>query len=134
MPLLLEKSLERGWRVAVQGTNADRLSFLDGHLWTFGDESFLPHGQAGDEHEARQPILLTTNETWPNNPDMLLLIDGAECPAAKIGDLARVCVLFDGNDEAAISGARSYWRALSDAGITLKYWYQENRAWKEKKL
>lgn len=44
LPPLLEKSVERGWRVAVQLKDAARRDLLDQHLWTFREDSFLPHG------------------------------------------------------------------------------------------
>ena len=34
LPPLLEKSLERGWRVVVQSTSQERTDALDAHLWT----------------------------------------------------------------------------------------------------
>jgi DNA polymerase IIIc chi subunit len=43
LPSLLEKSLERGWRVVVQSTSEERADALDAHLWTYRDDSFLPH-------------------------------------------------------------------------------------------
>jgi hypothetical protein len=39
---LLEKSLERGWKVAVQGATEERIDALDAHLWTYRDDGFLP--------------------------------------------------------------------------------------------
>src|SRR5215470_777200 len=44
LPTLIEKSLERGWRVVVQAASEERVEALDAHLWTFRDDSFLPHG------------------------------------------------------------------------------------------
>ena len=44
LPQLLEKSLERGWRVVVQAASEERVEALDAHLWTYRDDSFLPHG------------------------------------------------------------------------------------------
>ena len=44
LPALLEKSIARGWRVIVQAASDDRVDALDAHLWTFRDDSFLPHG------------------------------------------------------------------------------------------
>src|ERR1700685_1928225 len=43
LPPLLEKSIERGWRVAVQSTSEERADALDAHLWTYREDSFLPH-------------------------------------------------------------------------------------------
>ena len=41
LPPLLEKSLERGWRVIVQAASDERVEALDAHLWTFRDDAFL---------------------------------------------------------------------------------------------
>src|ERR1039458_6988444 len=41
---LLEKSLERGWTVIVQGGSQERIEALDAHLWTYRDDGLLPHG------------------------------------------------------------------------------------------
>ena len=60
LPELLEKVLARGWKGQVRLRDAARVEALDQHLWTWRDDSFLPHGPAGEPHAARQPILLTT--------------------------------------------------------------------------
>jgi len=55
LPALVEKSLERGWRVVVQAASEERVEALDAHLWIFRDDSFLPHGTWRDwqQHSAR---------------------------------------------------------------------------------
>ena len=45
-PPLLQKCLEAGWRVLAVSPDKERLAKLDAALWTFDDNSFLPHGQA----------------------------------------------------------------------------------------
>ncbi|HVK81146.1 MAG TPA: DNA polymerase III subunit chi, partial [Verrucomicrobiae bacterium] len=42
---LLEKSLQRGWRALVRGGSPERLDELDAVLWTYRDDSFLPHAR-----------------------------------------------------------------------------------------
>ena len=59
LPTLLERSLERGWRVVVQAASEERVEALDAHLWTYRDDSFLPHGTAREAEAREQPILLT---------------------------------------------------------------------------
>ena len=66
LPALLEKSLERGWRVVVQAASEERVEALDAHLWTFRDDSFLPHGTWREAQAREQPILLTVNDDNPN--------------------------------------------------------------------
>ena len=38
LPTLIERSLERGWRVVVQGASEERIEALDAHLWTYRDD------------------------------------------------------------------------------------------------
>ena len=80
LPTLLEKSLERGWRVVVQAASEERIEALDAHLWTFRDDSFLPHGTHKQPEAAEQPILLTVNDDNPNKAEVRFLIDNAPVP------------------------------------------------------
>ena len=118
---LLEKCLQRGWRALVRGGAEARLDVLDQALWTYRDESFLPHGRSGrDEPATRQPIWLTSANDNPNSAQALFLIDGAEP-----GDLAgfeRACLLFDGRDEPALAQARARWKEAKAAGLEASYW------------
>ena len=58
LPVLLQKARGAGWRIAVRGQMADRMSWLDEVLWQGSADSFLAHGLAGGPHDALQPILL----------------------------------------------------------------------------
>ena len=129
--MLLQKSLDAGWRVAVRGTDARRLDWLDEKLWLMGEESFLPHGRAGGEHDAVQPVLLTDGAA-ANTPSCVMSIDGAEVSAQEVGAMARVCVLFDGNDHEALARARVQWKSLTDAGVAAQYWSEESGRWEKK--
>lgn len=132
LPMLLEKALAAGWRVAVRGVEAARLDWLDQKLWLGPDESFLPHGLAGGRHDGDQPILLTTGGEAANRPDCLVAVDGAEVAPDEIAAMQRTMILFDGNDPAALDAARDQWRRLSAAGVAATYWSQESGRWEMK--
>ena len=108
LPTLLEKSLERGWRVVVQAASEERVEALDAHLWTYTDDSFLPHGTWRDPEARDQPILLTLNADNPNGAAVRFLIDGAPVPA-DAASYARIVLLFDGEDPDAVEAARARW-------------------------
>lgn len=130
LPQLLEAAQSRaGWRVIVRGTDRERLAWLDEKLWLLGDDSFLAHGLAGGAHDADQPVLLTDAAQCPNAAACLMLIDGAAYGAADMAQFARVCVLFDGNDPAALTAARGQWKQAADAGYVAKYQSQETGRW-----
>ncbi len=132
LPMLLEKARGAGWRVAVRGVDAARMDWLDQKLWLGPEEGFLAHGLAGGEHDARQPVLLTTGAEAANNPQCVMSVDGADVTAEEVAQLDRVCVLFDGNDEDALTVARGQWKALTDAGCAAQYWSEESGRWEKK--
>jgi len=132
LPVLLGKALGAGWRVAVRGSDAARLDWLDQRLWLGAEEGFLPHGIAGGPHDALQPVLLTTGRTAANAPDCLVAVDGAAVEPGEVSALARVMILFDGNDSAAVEHARGQWRDLTGAGCAAQYWSQESGRWEMK--
>src|SRR5262245_33640456 len=119
LPPLLEKCLQRGWRALVRGGSSERIDALDETLWTYRDESFLPHSRDA-ANAARQPVLLTTDGGNENGAQVLFLIDGAE--PGDLSGFERACLMFDGRDEAALESARSRWKQAKEAGVTASYW------------
>lgn len=118
LPPLLEKCLQRGWRALVRGGSQERIEQLDEALWTYRDESFLPHAREGDPK--RQPVWLTTEGGNPNGAQALFLIDGAE--PGDLGAFERACLVFDGRDQAALETARSRWKQAKEQGAVASYW------------
>jgi len=130
LPVMLEKSLERGWRVVVRGTDPARIEALSAHLWSHGDANFLPHGTAADGQPARQPVWMCCDGANPNAANTLFLVDNAEAETPEIAAMEMVAVLFDGLDDAAVAKARDQWRMIADAGLKAVYWAQETSgAW-----
>lgn len=130
LPELLEKTLGRGWKALVRGGDPARLRALDTHLWTYRDESFLPHGLDDEPMADRQPVLLTDKLDNPNGGQALFLIDGAE--PGDLSAFERCLVLFDGRDEDALRLARGRWKAFKGAGHPVSYWRQgAERGWEK---
>jgi len=137
LPVLLEKSLARGWRVVVQAESEARVKALDKELWAYEAEKFLPHGCKSDGAPQTQPIYLTAENDNPNGADVRFFVGGVVSgPALKdpaVAPKTRAVLMFDGNDEAELSAARAQWKELRDEGFELVY-YQENESggWAEK--
>ena len=122
LPTLLERTLERGWRAVIQSGNEERLEALDTHLWTYRDDSFLPHGIAKDANAALHPIVLTLEDDNPNSATVRFLVDGAS--AASLEAYERVVYLFDGRMQEAVQQARDAWKVAKSAGFEVTYWQQ----------
>lgn len=131
LPVLIGKSLHAGWRIELRGRDRATQAALDENLWQ-GD-GFLPHGLAGGPHDARQPVLLTIEgQQAVNAPACVISLEGAAVTAEEVAALERVCILFDGNDPAALEGARAQWRVLKAAGAAAEYWSEAGGRWERK--
>ena len=132
LPQLLEKSIERGWRVVVQSSSDERVDALDAHLWTYRDDGFLPHGTYRESEAALQPVLLTVQDHNPNSANVRFLIDGAPVPADAAG-YQRIVLMFDGEDDEAVAAARVNWTEVKSQGFDATYWQaDENGRWEKK--
>lgn len=123
IPVLLEKTLERGWRAVVETGSRERAEALDAVLWTYRDDSFLPHAIAGGEADAEQPVLIATDSANSNAANVRFFVDRA-VPQSVEG-YERIVFLFSGHDPDAVTEARAAWKALMTGGDTLTYWQQE---------
>jgi DNA polymerase-3 subunit chi len=126
LPTLLERSLERGWKVAVQAASDERIDALDAHLWTYREDSFLPHATYRDSDAAAQPILLTTGDDNPNGASVRFLIDGTALPE-DAESYQRIVLLFDGEDPDALAGARERWTEAKSKGFDVTYWQPDEQ-------
>ncbi|OLP55908.1 DNA polymerase III subunit chi [Rhizobium rhizosphaerae] len=122
LPPLLEKSLERGWKVVLQLAEPQECERLDEHLWTYRAESFLPHGLEDGPMPADQPILLTSGAGNGNGADVRFVAGGAEPPPLE--GYQRVVIMFDGYDAGQLERARGQWKRLKEEGHALTYWQQ----------
>jgi DNA polymerase III subunit chi len=132
LPPLLEKSLERGWRVVVQSTSPERADALDAHLWTYRDDSFLPHATWRAQDAADQPIILAVEEGNPNRAHVRFLVDNAAVPADS-DSYERVVLVFNGEDADALAAARLAWADCKSRGFTVTYWQaDESGRWRRR--
>lgn len=125
LPKLLTMSLERGWRVVVQAGSEERAEALASLLWSFDEESFLPHGMKADGQPDLQPIWLTAIDENPNTANIRFYVDGA--PVGEIEGLTRAVIMFDGNDADALDRARADWKRFRSAGHEVSYWQQDEQ-------
>jgi DNA polymerase-3 subunit chi len=130
LPDLLEKSLARGWRALVWCADETRLKRIDETLWTWRDDSFLPHGLAHEPFAEAQPVLLSTSPERRNGADALFAVGGD--PGGDLEGFVRCVVVFDGRSQEELDGARRFWSRGRREGLPVTYWRQgENRGWRK---
>ena len=121
--MLLERSLERGWHAVIETSSRERAEALDAMLWTYRDDSFLPHGIAGDASDPDQPVLIATDDGNANAAQVRFFVDRS-VPHSGEG-YARIVYMFSGHDPDAVTEAREAWKALRD-GNELTYWQHDD--------
>ena len=127
LPGLLEKTRERGWKALVRAGSDERVAALDAHLWSYRDDSFLPHAVPRDPHPAEQPIILTSAAGNPNAAEVLFFVDGTQTQDwsdSEITNAARIVMIFDGRDPAALDAAREQWKRAKASGHDVTYFQQ----------
>src|SRR5579862_3253784 len=100
LPSLLEEAQAGGVKVVVQAPSRGLIEAIDERLWTYSDDSFLPHGPAWEAGAEDQPIVLADDESDPIGADWRVLVGGARI--AAIGANARptlIILMFDGADQ-----------------------------------
>ena len=133
LPKLLEKAYSSGNKIKVKVGTEARVDFLNSLLWTYNDESFLPHGSKKDGAAELQPIWLSDGDDNQNGATMLFLTDDAIPSDGDTETYARIFNIFDGNNPAALQNARNLWKKLRGSGAELHYWQQDSDGrWAEK--
>jgi len=122
LPRIAERVVETGGRLLVVADDEGLLARLDAHLWNYRPDSFLPHGLAGQEGEADQPVLLSSRTVPLNAARSIALVDGRWREEALGFDRA-----FHFFDSATIDAARAAWRALAGReAVERHFWKQDD--------
>ncbi len=131
LPKLMERVIGAGLRAVVLAGSQERVDRLNALLWTYDDESFLPHGASADGNVSEHPIFLTTEEENPNGATVLAVLDGVK--PAYLGQFDRCLDIFNGNDEGDVADARERWKKYKAEGHDVVYWQQSPQGKWEKK-
>ena len=131
LPPLLERVMAAGHRALVLAASEERIESFASLLWTFRPDSWLPHGSRKDGTPAEHPIWLSVQDENPNGADVVVLTEGMITVQAGF---KRCLDIFDGNNEEALSAARTRWKEAKTAGHELHYWQQTETGWQERAL
>ncbi|MBV9840707.1 MAG: DNA polymerase III subunit chi [Sphingomonadaceae bacterium] len=128
LPRIAVRILGEGGRLLVTVGDEEAARALDRALWVDAPTSFLPHGRAGAEGAADQPVLIATDCVAANGARNLALADGAWRDEALGFDRA-----FHFFDEESVAAARDAWRMLkARADVEPRYWRQdEDGRWQQ---
>ena len=109
---LAEKAWRAGHRVWIQAASTEMARALDAELWTFREESFVPHAIAGPG-AYDTPVLIGDGAEPEQDPEVLINL-APEIPlaASRAGRIAEIV----GADEASRSAGRERFRGYRARG------------------
>lgn len=121
LPQLLEKTLERGMTASVQFSSAERMAEMDIYLWTYRDDSFLPHGRDDQPGALEHPVRLGVDSDV-SGAQMVFLTGEAKLPEKT--DAKRCITFIEDSDAAGRDVARARWAKLKGEGADISYYQQ----------
>lgn len=104
-------------RIHIQLSDPVQVERLDRLLWTFEDQSFLPHGRLGQIDPDLTPILIGA-EPLSDHDQVLINLDLAVPPA--FARFERLCEPLD-TDPAVTTAGRERYRFYRDRGYPLHH-------------
>ena len=135
LPKLVLKAYEAGKKIKIKVGNELRVDFLNTLLWTFEDESFVPHGTKKEGFADMQPVYISSEDDNPNEAVFLFLVEAADVSLEDAAKFERIFYVFSGNNENELTKARNIWKAFADSDFERHYWRQDAAAkWEEKKF
>lgn len=111
---LVKKAYAQGQPLLVLASTLEQAEELDGLLWEFDEDAFIPHQLAGDEDDAITPVLIVAPGTA--TADRPLVLNLREDCAPGLFD--RVLEVVPA-DEAQRAGSRARWKTYQHAGFEL---------------
>jgi DNA polymerase-3 subunit chi len=114
---LAEKAWQQGRRVLVQVDGEQEAQHLERLLWTFREQSFVPHGHLGKADPALNPILIGHDDSGGEEHDVLINL-AAEIPGF-FSRFERVAEIVP-PDPSAKAASRERFRFYRDRGYSLQ--------------
>ena len=113
---LIEKAYQKGHRVYVLCANRSEAELLDELLWTFKDDSFIPHNLQGEGPEPPPPVHIAYDQEPKGFNDILLNLTQAIPPCFRV--FKRVMELVS-NEEALKEQGRVRYKEYRARGCVL---------------
>ncbi|KAA6185635.1 DNA polymerase III subunit chi [Thiohalocapsa marina] len=103
---LVERIYPTGMRILIHCPDPEQMRHLDRLLWTYREDSFLPHGIVGETDPALTPILISA-DGQPADEDQVLINLAPEVPEF-FSRFERLCEPVDNAPDSRAAGRRRY--------------------------
>jgi len=117
---LVERVRKDRLRVLINCPDQRQARHLDRLLWTYREESFLPHGLVGETDPVLTPVLISADGQPDSEDQVLINLDTRPEVPPFFSRFQRLCELLD-QDAAALEAGRTRFAYYRDCGYPLRH-------------
>ena len=111
---IVEKAYRLGHRVYVRTGNSDDTNVLDDLLWTFSQNSFVPHQLSAESDSRESPVVIGEHPPAAEGTDVVISV--ADDPVSNFTAYTRIVEIVGCEDDEKASG-RNRFRYYREHGM-----------------
>ena len=111
---IVEKAYRLGHRVYVRTGNSDDTNVLDDLLWTFSQNSFVPHQLSAENDSRESPVVIGEHPPGAEGTDVVISV--ADDPVSDFTAYPRIVEIVGCEDDEKASG-RNRFRYYREHGM-----------------
>ena len=127
--ILTEKLYKKNNHILLYCADQETVDTLDEYLWSYREDSFIPHSKKNNEKKLFYPILITNEILNEHEHNILLVLNGVLIKETDWTKFNKVYYFFDEQNLEEKENARSMWKSFSSLEIDCRYWVNKENKW-----
>ena len=127
--ILIEQLFKQGKKALIVCSDDEVSSFFDDYLWSFKEESFIPHTVLDRETSQLETIIISKEKLSMAAFKTLVILKGSIVDTDYCNRFEKIYYFFDDNNDDEKKLARTLWRESVKQGTNCKYWKVEKNKW-----
>jgi len=127
--ILIEQLFKQGIKALILCPDDEVSSFFDDYLWSFKEESFIPHTVLDSDTSHLEAIIISKEKLSMAAFKTLVILKGSIVDTDYCNRFEKIYYFFDDNNDDEKKLARTLWRESVKQGTNCKYWKVEKNKW-----
>lgn len=127
--ILIEQLFKQGKKALIVCSDDEVSSFFDDYLWSFKEESFIPHTVLDRETSQLETIIISKEKLSMAAFKSLVILKGSIVDTDYCNRFEKIYYFVDDNNDDEKKLARTLWRESVKQGTNCKYWKVEKNKW-----
>ena len=127
--ILIEQLFKQGIKALILCPDDEVSSFFDDYLWSFKEESFIPHTVLDRDTSQLETIIISKEQISMEDFKTLIVLKGSTVDTDYCNRFEKTYYFFDDKNDDEKKLARTLWRESVNLGTKCKYWKVEKNKW-----